>query len=224
MFGKKKKSEENKESAIEECERLFDEEIKSDKNEYNEVKKDIEQTRKLYENIKNYYYKKIKSDYRYLVFEKIRLERKLGKYNHKIIEFSVNYFIGIFSAVFALFLQSVNLFDVIKITVFSNDINSILNNMVKMITFFILLFGFMRMFDDKGSKEQQYINVLNNIKLKVIEEIEKEIEEGKKLKEVEIQNQNRNNDLLKEIVIAVGNGFASGILGSGIIGKIFKKK
>lgn len=168
-----KKKEKIKEINIfKECSKAFEKETSMDTDD-----KKYQEARELYSEIRKYYLAKYKKDEYYLKVEKVRLEQQLGKYTSDIVNHNINLYIGIFSALVALLMESIGIFDVIKISAFSDDINSSLNNLLKVVTFLVILFSLIySITSDKTTKSQNEKVILGNIKLKVLEDIEKENE------------------------------------------------
>lgn len=198
-----------------------DEHFNNIKKDLNKEDKKLEDIANLYNNIKDYYIEKIKTNNNFIIYEKLRLEGELGKYTKNIFNLNLNMGVIILTVLVTLFLESTKVFDIINITQFHYVINIILNTIIRMSTFFILLFGCLYNLKDKNSEQEKNEEVLNNIRLKVLENIEKEIQEKDKIENVAIQN--INNEVLKE-VSATDNKDSNRLIKKGIIGKFLKKK
>lgn len=221
----RKKKSGQKKSTIKNCEDVFNNEKISYKKDDNEAKRDINEIRDLYINIKDYYYEIIKEDNNFIVYEKIRLEKNLGKYTKGMVDLNMNFFIAVFSAALTLLLDGLEPFESINISIYSTQVNNILNYVAKIVVFFVVIFGFLyNMANDKGTKLEKNITILNNIKLRAIDDIEKELEAKKKLDEIQLEDKNPSYEVLKEIAITTSTGVLTNIVGSGIIGKVLKKK
>ncbi|WP_315112941.1 hypothetical protein [Clostridium intestinale] len=187
----------------------------------NKEDKKLEDIANLYNNIKDYYIEKIKTNNNFIIYEKLRLEGELGKYTKNIFNINLNMGVIILTVLVTMFLESTKVFDIINITQFHYVINIILNTIIRMGTFFILLFGCLYNLKDKNSEQEKCEEVLNNIRLKVLKNIEKEIQEKGKIENVDIQN--TNNEVLREIS-ATDDKDSNSFIKKGIIGKILKKK
>jgi hypothetical protein len=170
MFNKNKKMD-TRTSVFNYCQEMFDAEKNKSQDDL-----DFNSAKKLYVDLKKYYLEKIKQDDKFINIERIRLQQELGNYTRDFVNTNITFYITFLSALGALLLQDIGLFDKIKITSFTEEINSSLSLFLKIIAFFAIL-GYLtyQMNFDKSSKTEKRKTILNNIKLKVLEDIEKEI-------------------------------------------------
>lgn len=124
----------------------------------------------LYNKIKEYYKVKIKQKDFIISVERIRLETIVGKYSDSLSNYSISLFIGIMSALTALFIQSMDVLN-INISAFPKEINMLL----KVGTFFTLLYILARSLNDSTSIKNRRKSIVNSIRLNVLAEIEKEL-------------------------------------------------
>ncbi|MCB2321269.1 hypothetical protein LGK98_10560 [Clostridium tagluense] len=164
MFrNRKEKKEKLRES--EECLKLFNETVgnKTEEDGYND-------SLDLYKEIKKYYKVKIKQKDFIIRVERIRLETITGKYSSSLSNYMISLTIAIMAALLAVLIQSVGLFN-INISVLPEEINILL----KIVTFLILLYVLINSLNDNISMKNKRESIINNIRLNVLIEIEKEI-------------------------------------------------
>lgn len=144
------------------------------------IKKDHDDIVMLKDKIEKDYRVKIKNNEIDIAAEKIRLEEAIGKYNTKVMEFSANLLIAMLAGIFGAFIQSIGVFNFIpKIKWLSNSTNDLISNVGKVVIFVIMIYFLAKSFVGKDSKKDKINSVVNNIKLKVLEQIEKEMEKEK---------------------------------------------
>lgn len=149
---------------------------------------DYEKVKKLYDEIKKYYETKIKNNEISISVEKIRLETNLGKYNGNIYKLGINYFNTIVIVFLTLFFEKMNLFG-FELEIFRDtNLNKSLNDIIKICTLFLMVLALIKIVNDKNTLLQNKSDVLDNIKLKVLEDLEKEYD-TQKTKKQEIENQ-----------------------------------
>ncbi|MBC2580612.1 hypothetical protein [Clostridium sp. DJ247] len=167
MFWKKKKEEER---FYRDCLDLYQEEIKDNvknKNEHDDI---LELTKK----IRDDYIERINNNELDIMSEKIRLEHSIGKYNTTFMGYSANLYIGIISGIFGFYFQRSGIFNnVIKIKGFSDSANQTIGVIANFITFMILIFVLTALMGDKSTRKSKKVSLINNIRLKVLEDIEK---------------------------------------------------
>lgn len=217
MFGRKKNDKEK--SVTEECEVLFDIIKNSD-----EEDKELENIKSLYNNIREYYIKKIDSDENFIIYEKIRLEKSLGKYTKNTFGITLNIGAIIFSVLVTLFIESMGIFDRVNISMFIEIVNIILNCLIKVGVFFFMIFVFTHTYVDKNVKKDRNEEILNNIRLKVLNEIEKENEIKNKNEAYESLNTKVEYKFIKEVAISTGLGSISNVISNVILKRFFKSK
>lgn len=129
----------------------------------------------LYNEVKEYYKLKLRDENFNLVVEKIRLESIVGKFDNNIKNFSINYLNSFMFVIITLYLEGIKLFE-FQLKWFPNDnVNSILTIFSKGILFMLIIYITQKIIFSKGTKKERNDEVLNNVKLKVLEEIEKEM-------------------------------------------------
>jgi hypothetical protein len=172
---------------------------------------DYVKTEELYNEIKQYYENKVKSNRISISVEKIRLETNLGKYNGNIFNLSINYFIAMLAVILTLFFEKLDLFG--YEFEFGNDINlnASFNNALKVISLVAIVLFLIKVLSDKKTILTNKRDILDNIKLKVLDDLEKEYSaENAKKKEIEnqqsiieqlkSQNNNSKKDVLMDMV------------------------
>lgn len=139
----------------------------NEKNDYMELDE-------LYSEIKKDYYNKLKRKEIKISVEKIRLESQMGKYISKLGDFSLNYYIAMVAVFMTLYLEKLNVFGGIIFKNIDKSVASILNSLAAL-AIFMLLIQFFVCIMDKDIEKDKRESLINNIKLKVLEDIEKEI-------------------------------------------------
>ncbi|MBU3102237.1 MULTISPECIES: hypothetical protein [Clostridium] len=148
------------------------EENKTDKKE----KEDYEDIQILYNNIKSFYYTQIKSKQLKVNIEKVRLESETGKYLDPFNIQRIGLFIAICAVIFTLYLQGSNIFN-FHIKYFGDSVSNIINASLGAVTFIILICCMGKnLYSDKDKKQNMQF-FINSIRLKVLDDIEKEIAE-----------------------------------------------
>lgn len=194
MFWNKKKEEEK---FYKECLNLYEEDIKNNMKNKNDHDDILELTN----NIKSNYIEKINRNELDIMAEKIRLEHNIGKYNTTYIGYITSFYIAITSGVVGLYFQSSGIFNISKIKGFSDSANDTIIAVTRFITFIIILLVLTVLMGDRDTKKNKKMSLINNISLKVIENIEKEINENKVKQEEEINRK----ELFKEITQYIDN-------------------
>lgn len=166
MFNKKKKED----TFYKDCLKQYEEENKIN------IKKDHDDIVVLKEKIEKDYRIKIGNNEIDIMAEKIRIERSVGRYHTKLMESTTSLFISLIVSVSGLFIQSLGLFNNIKIKGLSDSVNDSLSNLGRVITFMIIIYFLTKSFIGKDSEKDKINSVVNNIKLKVLEQIEKDSE------------------------------------------------
>lgn len=116
-----------------------------DKINYNDICKIVKM-------IKNDYKDKMKSENFDIVAQKIRLKNDIGKYNTPYINSLSGFFTAISSALFALFLQSLGIFN-INIFFLSKTLSDSINMALKVAIFLALLWYIGKNLNDTTSKK-----------------------------------------------------------------------
>jgi hypothetical protein len=217
LFGRKNNDKDK--SIIEACESLFD--IIKNSNEEN---KELENIKSLYNNIREYYIKKIDSDENFIIYEKIRLEKSLGKYTKNTLGITLNIGAIIFSVLVTLFIESMGIFDRVNISMFIEIVNVILNCLIKVGVFFFMIFVFTHTYVDKNVKKDRNEEILNNIRLKVLNDIEREIEIEDKNEVFESSNTKTEYKFIKEVAVSAGVGSIFNVISNVILKRFFKGK
>ncbi|SMC19357.1 hypothetical protein SAMN02745134_00808 [Clostridium acidisoli DSM 12555] len=143
-----------------------------------EADKSYSNIKKIYDEIKEFYKNKINNEEMNIKFEKIRIEEKLGKYSTDITEFGVSYFIVIFGNIFYFMIQ-----DIFQYWSFNRTINFALN----FVTLAIFLVVTMKSIG-KDLKKESPKGLMLNISLKVLDELENEINEMNKLSSQKVED------------------------------------
>lgn len=172
---------------------------------------DYEEIKKTYNYIKLSYLEKIERNELDLPIEIIRLKRKLGKFQNHKVKTNVNLYVSISTVFITLLLE----------TTVNGDGNTgmIIRILAICIGFVSLTFSLIKDADKDGIE-----SLVDSISFEVLIDIEKELEDKKKLDEIQVEDKNTNYEVLKEIAITTSTGVLTNIVGSGIIGKFLKKK
>lgn len=217
MFGRKKNDKDK--SIIEACESLFDI-IKNS----NEEDKELENIKSLYNNIREYYIKKIDSDENFIIYEKIRVEESLGEYTKNTLGINLNMFAIVFSVLATLCIESMGIFDKVNISIFIDLVNIILNSIIKVGIFVFMIFIYAHISVDKNTKKDRNKEILNNIRLKVLNDIEREIEIEDKNEVFESSNTKTEYKFIKEVAVSTGLGSIFNVISNVILKRFFKSK
>ncbi|MDR3595043.1 hypothetical protein [Clostridium sp.] len=151
------------------CLEIYYEEIKDsikNKNDHYDILK-------LKNKIKEDYIEKINKNELDIISEKIRLEHNVGKYITPYMNSIINFSVALFSGIFILYFQSSNIFD-IKINFLPQLVVSIITPIIRMLIFLGLIYYVSKIIVNKPDEKNKLILLINNISLKVIEEIERE--------------------------------------------------
>lgn len=168
-----KREENQNERTYKECLDLFNnsKDNEQDKNEHDDIIV-------LYKEIKNHYEKKIELNEININAERIRIERDLGKYSANYANIMMNLSIGLISGLFVLFFDKTDIFDAFKLTSVPAIIAEPLIILLKVVTFLIILYVILKSTNDKSVRINKNTSIIYNISLKVLDDIEKEINES----------------------------------------------
>ncbi|MBM7869254.1 hypothetical protein JOC70_000723 [Clostridium pascui] len=187
--------------------------------EYNDIEK-------IYNDIREYYKEKIKNKEINLSVEKIRLERSLGKHSGAGFSYSIAFIIAIAGGIFSSIIQQI-----IKIVEMENNFKT--SGIV--ISIFVLLGVYLYAIFALGKDLNKYKprDVMLNISLKVIEELEKEMNENKAIQEKEVnrektieqikQHIDSANTIKNTVLPVMAEIAATSIVRKGIISKLIRK-
>ncbi|WP_315112947.1 hypothetical protein [Clostridium intestinale] len=159
---------------------------------------------KLYEKIYSYY--KVKQNDINLLHEKKRL--KLLKENDNINFLSLG-------------LGAITM--IISITIIIVDDNEMYIRIFLYIALLFLVGWFAFKYLKLAMKDIDQ-KAIYGVAINVIDDIEKELKDKKKLDEIQVEDRNPNYEVLKEIAITTSTGILTNIIGSGVIRKLLKKK
>lgn len=165
MFWNKKKKEER---FYRECLEIYQEEIKDNIKNKNDQDDILELKNKIRED----YIEKINKNELDIISEKIRLEHNVGKYITPYANSIINFSVALFSGIFILYFQNSNIFD-IKINFLPQLVVSIITPIIKMLIFLGLIWYVSKVIVNKPDEKNKKISLINNIRLKVLEEIER---------------------------------------------------
>lgn len=166
-------------------------------------KKNHDDLHKIIERIKKDYENNINNNELDIMTEKIRLKHIVGKYNTSVLSNVASFYIAISSGLFALFMQSMDIFN-INIYFLSKTGSDLINMVLKVGIFLLLLWFIGKNLIDTEKEKGNKISILNSIRLEVIIQIEKEYQE-KKLKNnlvseespVTLDNENKLDKILE---------------------------
>lgn len=141
--------------------------------------KDYTKMEKRYKRFRKYYKKKINNREIDIRVEKVRLEAKVGKFDSNIKSYSINYLISFMVILFTLYLESSKIFE-FQVGLFSNnDFNNILTVSLKGILFMGMAYFVPKIILNKDSKKEREEEFSNNLKIRVVEDLIKDIDSGK---------------------------------------------
>lgn len=132
----------------------------------------------LYNEIEKYYKEKIKCSEINIKAEKIRLEQKIGKYANLYRSNTSNLFVGVIPGIFILFFDKLGIFDDIMLSSVSPELSRALAMSMKFVSFSIISGFLLKFSEEKNLSKDKNSLIINNIKLKVLNDIEKEVNEG----------------------------------------------
>lgn len=196
------------------------EENKTDKKE----KEDYGDIQILYNNIKSFYYAQITSKQMNIYVEKVRLESETGKYLDPFNIQRASLFIAIIAVIFTLYLQGSNFFN-FHINHFDNSISNIIDALLKIGVLYLAIWNVGKsLYNDKDKKENmQYL--INSIRLKILDDIEKEIAEEQILTKKEadkLEKQQRTEQYFNRGKLINNLEPAFSEIAAGLV-KVFKK-
>lgn len=171
MFGSKKK-----ENEISKITNEFYRYVNSE-----DKKKDFSELCELYNKIKRYYLNEMQSNEFSILIEKIQLEKKLGRYTGMKTNYNMTFLIGLISAVLPINIQLMGLTDE-KGNLFLG-----LFSMAAFVISIVMVFG-------KDITKDKTNDIMISLCLKVLEDIEKEINENNILAKSEVAA-DKNGDL-----------------------------
>lgn len=145
----------------------------------NSEKEDYKTVNNLYGKIKKYYLERLNKNEIDIRVEKVRLEGKAGKLDNNIKSYSVNYLNNFMIIIITLYLEGSKLFDY-NLNWFSNSIlNNVLTVFSKGIIFMGIAYFLPKLVFNKKTKKEREEEILNNFKLRVVEDLIKDIDSGK---------------------------------------------
>lgn len=177
-----KKKNNNDENLYKECLSLFSETKLNATEKY-----DHDNIVKLIDEIKQFYKDKLDRKEISIQAERIRLEASIGKYSTNYSKNVTILLIGMLSALFVLFIDKIGVFNDTKIQNISSYLSEPVIMLIKVLSFLLIILYLMKLTGDKYTKIEKKLSIINNIRLQVLEDIEKEIEI--KNKEVIINNE-----------------------------------
>lgn len=166
-----KKKNNNDENLYKECLSLFSETKLNTTEKY-----DHDNIVKLIDEIRKFYKDKLDRKEISIQAERIRLEASIGKYSTNYSKNVTSLFIGMLSALCVLFIDKIGVFNDTKIQNISSYLSGPVIILIKLLSFLLIILYLMKLTGDRYTKIEKKLSIINNIKLQVLEDIEKEIE------------------------------------------------